>query len=162
MYIKKKNLKHLLIDKNKSINEVLIVLNKSQFPEKKVCIVIEKLYRNISSTWFSLFLGLIAYFRYPKISYRLFRWIAKGDIKNYLTLLGIRKKLVYFFPITNHNFVFQNISLSFLRQFLILIFTLFWSALTELLVDSCELVALNHTFGPSSITLLFKKKLLLT
>ena len=42
MYIKKKNLKHLLIDKNKSINDVLIVLNKSQFPEKKICIIIEK------------------------------------------------------------------------------------------------------------------------
>ena len=35
MYIKKKNLKHLLIDKNKSINEVLIVLNKSRFSRKK-------------------------------------------------------------------------------------------------------------------------------
>jgi len=42
MYIKKKNLKHLLIDKNKSINDVLIVLNKSRFPEKKICIVVEK------------------------------------------------------------------------------------------------------------------------
>ena len=42
MFIKKKNLRNLLITKNKTINDVLIVLNKARFPEKKVCIVIEK------------------------------------------------------------------------------------------------------------------------
>lgn len=42
MHIKKKNLKHIIINKNKTINDVLEVLNKARFPEKKLCIVAEK------------------------------------------------------------------------------------------------------------------------
>lgn len=42
MFIKKKNLKYILVDKNKSINDVLVVLNKARFPEKKICIVVDK------------------------------------------------------------------------------------------------------------------------
>lgn len=41
MFVKKNNLKHIIINKNKSIKDTLIVLNKAKFPEKKICIVIE-------------------------------------------------------------------------------------------------------------------------
>ena len=42
MFIKKSNLKHVLINKNRSIKDALIVLNKSNFQKKKICIVVEK------------------------------------------------------------------------------------------------------------------------
>tara|TARA_Y100000590_G_C15704277_1_gene1007998 strand:- start:424 stop:1494 length:1071 start_codon:yes stop_codon:yes gene_type:complete len=41
MYINKKEIKNFLIDKNKTIKDVLIVLNKAKFPDKKLCIVLD-------------------------------------------------------------------------------------------------------------------------
>ncbi len=42
MFIKKNKFKNLIVDKNKTIKDVLISLNKSTLPDKKLCIITDK------------------------------------------------------------------------------------------------------------------------
>ena len=42
MFIKKNKFKNLIVDKNKTIKDVLISLNKSSLPDKKMCIITYK------------------------------------------------------------------------------------------------------------------------
>ena len=42
MFIKKNKIKYLIVDKNKTIKDVLISLNRSSLPDKKMCIITYK------------------------------------------------------------------------------------------------------------------------